>query len=161
MKLHLIRHAKTQQQSISGKDFDRKLLPKGINQANVLSNFLALKGVQFELTWCSTAVRTQETFSILRFNNDLGKIVFSDEFYLCDKETLLAKIWDLDHGNDLLIIGHNDGISTFASYLLDDTINLRTSEYLCIEFHTTSWNTVSRGTGVIVDSYRPSVLILD
>ena len=41
MKLHLLRHAKTNQVSPTGKDFDRELLPRGYEQIQELKLFLA------------------------------------------------------------------------------------------------------------------------
>ena len=40
MKLHLLRHAKTNQISPTGKDFDRELLPRGYEQIAELKQYL-------------------------------------------------------------------------------------------------------------------------
>jgi phosphohistidine phosphatase len=159
MKIHLIRHAKTDPTSLSGKDFDRKLLPKGIVQANVLAYYLLDHGVQPEITWCSDAVRTRETLSIIQRKIDPGKIVYSKDLYLADREVLLKKTWELKHGKELMIIGHNDGISSFASYLTDEQLIMKTGEYLCIEFTADLWQETSRGTGKIIANFRPSVFL--
>ena len=39
MKLHLLRHCKTETMTPTGKDFDRKLLPKGVAQSKLLAEF--------------------------------------------------------------------------------------------------------------------------
>jgi phosphohistidine phosphatase SixA len=80
-----------------------------------------------------------------------------DELYLGDRESYLRIIWDLKHDKDLMIVGHNEGISDFASYLLDQEIHLKTGHYLCIEFDAKKWNETSKGTGEIVTNFRPSV----
>lgn len=161
MKIHLIRHAKTDPTSSSGKDFDRKLLPKGIVQANVLAYYLQKEKVKPELTWCSTAIRTKETLSIIQHKIELEKISFLQDLYLCDREMYLKKIWELKHNKELLIVGHNDGISSFAQYLTNESILMKTGEYLCIEFATDSWQEVSRGNGRITTQFRPSVYLPD
>ena len=161
MKIHLIRHAKTAPSSISGNDFDRRLLTKGIVQANVLASFLKTKTIHPQLSWCSEATRTKETLIILQHSINLGELFFSTELYLCDRETYLKEIWKLKKCKELVIIGHNDGISALASYLCDESINMRTSEYYCIEFATENWNEISMGTGKVIDHFHPSVFLLD
>ena len=62
LQLNLIRHAKTETQSNSGRDFDRELMPKGREQAEILAAFLQENGIQLGNVFCSTAARTKETF---------------------------------------------------------------------------------------------------
>ena len=59
----------------------------------------------------------------------------SDKF----KKTYLKLIWQENHPDDLVLIGHNFGISDLANYFLDNQIELRTAEYICIEFPFDSW----------------------
>lgn len=161
MKIHLIRHAKTSPSTLYVNDFDRKLLPKGVVQANVLGSYLNIKEIKPLLTWCSTAIRTKETLSLLQHLNSMGEISLLNDLYLCDREVYLKKIWELNHGKELMIIGHNDGISEFASYLTDETLSMRTSEYYCIELPAKTWDEVSFGTGTVIDHFHPSVYLLD
>lgn len=159
MKIHLIRHAKTAQNSETGFDFDRKLLPKGIVQANVLASYLLTHEVKPVCVFCSDAVRTKETMEILQHTNQIKEIHYSNDFYLCEREIYLKTIWNLKHGKDLLFLGHNDGLSEFASYLTETFVSLKTGEYMCINFTTDKWNEVSRGTGTILDQFRPTVYL--
>lgn len=157
MKIHLIRHAKTDPNSLSGKDFDRKLMTKGIIQANVLGYYLKDQNIQVPFTYCSSAIRTKETLAVISKILPLEKISYTDELYLADREAYLKLIWDLKHGKDVMLVGHNEGISDFASYLLEEDILMKTSHYLCIEFDSKLWKEVSRGTGKIIADFRPSV----
>lgn len=161
MKIHLVRHAKTDPNSLSGKDFDRKLLTKGIAQANVLAYFFHENKIRPGFTFCSEAIRTKETLDILSFTNDLGKISVLNELYLADRETYLKLIWEQKHTKDLLIVGHNDGISSLASYLIEDTCFLKTCGYVCLDFSAKSWEEVSRGTGTLKEEFRPMVYLPD
>ena len=156
MKLHLLRHGKTHQQSDSGKDFDRKLNEKGLAQCELLGEYFAKKEIYCE-TWCSSARRTRETFSNVSKKINLKKVVMRDDFYLCSRETLLDALWERTGDDDLLIIGHNFGISDLATYLTDTRIELRTGGYICIEFTDFRWQELSRGLGVIADQYRPMI----
>jgi len=157
MKLHLVRHAKTEPNSSTGKDFDRKLMPKGIIQSNVLGTYLNDKEFKISHTYCSTALRTKETFAILTNFFDTGNVVFLDDLYLADREVYLKMIWKLKHSKDILVIGHNEGISEFAAYLSDTEVLMKTCEYMCIEFKASKWSEVSRGTGEITVDFRPMV----
>lgn len=158
MKLHLLRHAKTDQWSVTGRDFDRRLLPKGIAQSNVLGEHLP--GMNVQQVWCSSAVRTRETLSILQHYQSFKDVQYSDGLYLCSREDLLKSLWNHKQSGDVFIIGHNFGISDLATYLTDEHIELRTCEYICIEFAgAKSWAETSGGTGDIRYRYRPKVLL--
>jgi len=78
-----------------------------------------------------------------------------DDLYLCEQETFLKKLWDLNHENDLFIIGHNDGLSDLASYFAVEMIHLSTCEYICFSFLADSWAELSRRTGTIANRFRP------
>ncbi|MCJ8292560.1 MAG: histidine phosphatase family protein [Crocinitomicaceae bacterium] len=156
MKLHLLRHGKALQQSDSGRDFDRKLNEKGLLQCQLIGEYLVNKELDCE-TWCSAAKRTRETFSTVTKKIAINKVVMRDDFYLCSREILLDAIWQRSGNTDLLIIGHNFGISDLATYLTDERIELRTSGYVCIDFDDFKWEEVSRGLGTISHQYRPKV----
>lgn len=155
MKIHLLRHAKTEQLSTSGKDFDRKLKERGIEQSKVMAQFLLAQGIEGIETWCSTAKRTRQTFSYLSDVLNPAQLEFMDDLYLCEQETFLNKLWDLNQTNDLFIIGHNDGLSDLAIYFADEMIHLSTCEYICFSFSADSWAEVSRATGIIANRFRP------
>lgn len=155
MNIHLLRHAKTEQQSNSGKDFDRKLKERGIEQSKEMAQFLVKQGTEGVETWCSTAKRTKETFSYLSDALKPSHLEFMDDLYLCEQETFLKKLWNLNQPNDLFIIGHNDGLSDLATYFADELIHLSTCEYICFSFPADSWAELSRGTGIITNRFRP------
>ncbi|GEM_PF-139625 len=156
--LHLIRHAKTEVNSESGKDFDRCLHPKGVIQANVLGNYLALKKANFSKCFVSSAKRTKQTNEIIQSMCDLGKVHFYDDLYLCGYEKFLEILWEEKSNQDLMFIGHNDGISEIVSYFIDDHFMMRTCQYVCLAFSLDSWDQVCRGAAVISDDFRPNVV---
>lgn len=157
MKIHLLRHAKTEQLSNSGKDFDRKLMERGILQSKEMAAVLAKNKIQEMEVWCSTAKRTRQTFSYLSDILHPSKLTFSEDLYLCEQEEFLSKLWNENQTNDLFIIGHNDGLSDLATYFADELIHLSTCEYICFSFNADSWMELSRGTGTIEQRFRPSV----
>ena len=155
MKLYLIRHGKAESSSESGRDFDRALAEKGIKQSEELGKYLSQTPFASDLIlWCSDALRTKETLASMRTSVKLPKAIYSKELYLCSQDNLIQKIWAQDHNIDLMIIGHNFGISELAEYFSDEYNELRTGEYMCIEFDLGSWEEASRATGTIVDHFR-------
>lgn len=161
LTLNLIRHAKTQQTSPSGDDYDRELFDKGLSQANVLGNYLQTHHISLGKVICSSAARTQQTRSIIcqhlteRCNFDLTK-----ELYLCSHHEIQHVIESLGKNEPIVtIVGHNEGISQLASYLSGESIHLRTSEMISLAIPFESWEYLSQGTGGIIFQYRPAVFL--
>ena len=153
LHLHLLRHAKTEQFSPSGKDFDRFLMKKGKKQREDLKRFFnSISGI--DNVWCSSAKRTRETLEPLK---GLPEPKFFDELYLCSHRTMLDMIWGARATGDILLIGHNFGISDLVNYFCDTSIELRTSQYVCISFDCDNWSEVFQGTGTVIQMYRPEV----
>lgn len=158
MRLLIQRHAKTDPFSDSGKDIDRKLLKKGINQASELGKFYYKHQIAPKYIFCSTAARTRQTaLYIQKEHTFTSKIQFLDALYLCEKDDLLSFLWSQDHNDEILIIGHNNGISDLASYFVDDYIELKTGEFIQIDFELDSWEETSMGLGKISKRYRPEI----
>lgn len=155
MIIHLIRHGKTNQVSPSGRDYDRELLPKGHAQCEDLGTYLSLPSNC--TVYCSSAVRTTQTFEIINRSQQLKFVSYHEDLYLCSREHFLRFINKLNHGNDILFVGHNYGISDLASYLLDEPIEMRTGEYISLQIDLDSWSQLSRGTATLFDRYRPRV----
>lgn len=151
MKLYLLRHAKTNQESPTGKDFDRALLPKGKAQCELMRDHLA--GIKDLYVLCSGAKRTRQTLDLIHLMNP--EVEYSDLLYLCSKDTILRHIWNCKTEKDLMIVGHNFGISDVAEYLLEDYIEMRTCELIVINFDIESWQEASIGLGHLSDRYRP------
>ena len=84
-KLHLLRHAKTEQNSISGRDFDRELRTSGVQQANQIGERLAsqIEGIP---VICSSAKRTKQTLELIKNHTSLEKITYLDSLYLASSE---------------------------------------------------------------------------
>lgn len=155
MKLHLLRHAKTNQESPTGEDFDRELLPKGVRQAKEMADYLSrLKNLEVH---CSSSMRTQQTLDWIQKKVDCIKIIYSKELYLASHIELLHYINQLNTNNDLLLIGHNNGISTFARYLTNRSISLKTCAYACLEVNIDNWTELSKDQAILLDLFRPDL----
>lgn len=154
MKLHLLRHAKTHAESDTGQDFDRKLTERGYRQCADLKDHLLEKDLGSLTVWCSTAQRTQETWALVNTGLLVNHMELKHELYLCEHAVFLKKIWGQIGTNDLLIVGHNFGISQLASYFIGDDLVMKTSEFITIAFPFDQWVEVSRETGTIHHRYR-------
>lgn len=154
MQLHLLRHAKTNQISPIGKDFDRKLLPRGFEQLQEFKEYYAAHPFQVGSILCSSAERTRQTFDEIKALFPNIPITFQDELYLASFGEILQIINKSQSTADLLIIGHNEGISDLASELSGDILLLKTCGYVSLEFPFESSALISKETGVIVGSFR-------
>ena len=118
--LYLLRHAKTNQESPTGSDFDRELLPKGIHQLKELNRYFEQYPLNKQTDcWVSSAKRTRQTYEGIQATLDVLPPVFFEDLYLVSHTNILNKIWKHTSGNNLLIVGHNFGISDLAGYFTE------------------------------------------
>ncbi len=155
MTLYLIRHAKTEKTATSGNDFDRKLAEKGHLQSEKLNEFVAKLDFNNVDIWCSDALRTKQTFSYIDSHFPSTNIEFKNELYLASSQEIRNLIWNTDSNRDLLIIGHNEGISDIASYFLGEDIHLKTATFIQISFVAKSRQEWSADLGKIQTIFRP------
>jgi len=156
MKLHLVRHGDAEITSKSGKDFDRLLSERGLKQTQGLGLYLKNKITNSEF-WCSDAARTRETLASIANTCPIHRPMYLKSLYLCSKQDLLHHIWKRESSKDLLIVGHNFGISDLLSYFVDDSIEMQTAEYYCIDFKELASNETFQGTGIIADHFHLQV----
>ena len=155
LKLMLLRHAKTENQSDTGLDFDRQLANKGQRQAKSMATYLTKIDLTNIVVFCSDAKRTVQTFEYLHAQNDLSSYMFVHDLYLASRETLFNHLCK-QHGDfSILIIGHNDGLSDLASYLTDDYIHLNTCTLLTLDVHMEDWSELTQGSCAISGLFRP------
>lgn len=113
--LLLLRHASAA--SPSGvPDVERPLSEAGRVEARDVG--LALAGVAVDLVLCSTALRARETAEAL----DVAAEVWVErDLYLADRETLLARIGQVDDAvRSLLVVAHNPGLQGLGHVLVAD-----------------------------------------
>lgn len=157
MNLFLIRHAKTEKTASSGRDFDRQLAEKGQKQGLELQKFLAEFDFEEVTIWCSDAIRTKQTLSLIDEHFPSQNIEFKNELYLASSQEIRNLIWNTDSNRDLLIIGHNEGISDIASYFLGEDIHLKTATFIQISFEAKSRQEWSADLGRIKSVFRPEL----
>ena len=157
LQLNLIRHAKTEPQSKSGRDFDRELLPKGRKQAELLAAFLQENDIKLGNVFCSTAARTKETAAFIT-KTIACHVEFFEELYLASHSELKQFI-ENQKGDTITIIGHNEGISELATLLNGELLLLQTAGIIQLQFELDEWAAIGQDTGIIAARFRPEVLL--
>jgi phosphohistidine phosphatase len=125
-ELMLMRHAKSDWQG-QVADFDRPLNGRGRRDAMNMGIFLSQKNIVPDRMVVSPAQRTRETASLLLENMsvDSSNIVFDNELYLADRETLcdIIEAYAVE-GRRLLVLAHNPGMDYMVEYLSNTALPL-------------------------------------
>jgi phosphohistidine phosphatase len=155
IELHLLRHAKTERNSVSGKDFDRKLAKKGFRQLQNLKEHIENHAIHPDVILVSSAKRTRETYNAMQtyFSTPVH---FLEDLYLASHHEILSILADFNEAKSILVIGHNNGISDLATYLTEQDCQLPTCGYVQIAIHLTNFNQLSMSTGIISHQFFPS-----
>lgn len=159
-KLYLLRHAKAEKESVSQKDFDRKLNQKGVIQANVVGHLIKEREIQIDRIFCSKAQRTSQTLDIIlpHIKIEKEKINIQKDLYLAEANYLKNMLQNnLSTENSAMIVGHNFGISELASLFTGENISLSTCNMAIIEFETNTWEAVDQNTGMLKNIISPKV----
>jgi len=149
--LFLLRHAETELLQSGQSDFDRELLPKGIEQIQYLSQHLSKIGLYPDSIISSPARRAKTTaidlMTALKVSTD--KIHFHKSVYTAEASGLLNLIQETDNNfQHLLLVGHNPALSDLGTYLVKGFADgLRTCDLVWIELNIEQWTGVHKGTG--------------
>jgi phosphohistidine phosphatase len=154
MKLHLLRHAKTNPHSPTGLDFDRELLPRGYEQITELKTFLKAHPIDPKIILCSSAKRTCQTLSEIQDFWPSASIRFIDDLYLASKQEILSEICALQTSDEILVVGHNEGLSELAMNLGRPRHLLKTCGFISMEFPFETSAYISQDTGSILQVFR-------
>ena len=152
MIVNFLRHAKTETTSSSGKDYDRNLAPKGRAQCEEIKKIVNSILSDETIIYCSAAIRTRQTAELIF--GDQKSVSYSEELYLSTKEMILEFICSQESSQEILIIGHNFGISELVSYLSGSQVVMKTSGFVRLDFPNFSIRELSASTGVIQTIHR-------
>lgn len=152
--LLLLRHAKTEPDSASGRDFDRELTERGRAESIRLGEELRKDGIDPGLILCSPARRAVETIAAVGLS-----ALFEPRIYNASTGELLDLIRNTDDSvGSLLLVGHNPGFERLASQLIAGHIDMPTATLLEIELPVDRWSKVGEGDGRLVSSIRAKKL---
>ena len=171
-RLLLLRHAKSLRDD-ARKDKERPLNDRGRRDAPRIGGYMHHKRYLPELTLCSSAKRTVETWQLLAQELDCpAEARFMDSLYMASAENILKSVASTEgRWATLLAIGHNPGLEECALMLAREPekgsererlAELRTKYPTCalaaLEFDVESWEDIEPGRGALIDYVRPKDL---
>jgi phosphohistidine phosphatase len=172
----LLRHAKTERDSPSGHDRDRRLDTRGRTDAPVTGSYLAEHQLAPDLALVSPATRTRETWDLLAKAFDPAPAVeFVSALYGADASELLeilrAASGRADDRNlkSIMVVAHNPGLHELSLDLIGKAKdadrealeeNLPTSGLTVFKFAIDNWSELSVRSGTLERFVSPRLLRL-
>lgn len=164
-RLLVLRHAKTERDSPSGLDRDRRLDTRGREDAPVIGHYMREHKLVPDLALVSTATRTRETWELVAAALDTKVATdFVGDLYGADAREVLQIVRTASGRADdtdlktILVIGHNPGLHELSLELigkardedreeLDE--NLPTSGLTVFKFAVDDWSEVAVRQGTL------------
>jgi len=146
--LTLVRHAKSSWGDAALTDRERPLNARGERDAPDMGARISEHGIRPSLILTSPAVRARTTATIIA--NEIGyPIEFlqrEDSLYLASLDDLLDVVVAQDNGfNNLMLVGHNPGLTEFANFLIPGlTNNLPTAGVVSVQIDSEDWKLYSK-----------------
>ncbi|MBD3636055.1 MAG: histidine phosphatase family protein [Crocinitomicaceae bacterium] len=159
LNLYLLRHGKAANPEKYDSDYERPLNKKGIVQINQIGYKLQTQGNQIDQLIFSSALRTKETAQIANHYLGINNILYSKELYLARQEDIQNYIRKNAESSSLLYVGHNFGISDFASYLAGEMYALSTGMLIHFQFECDSWDEITQGSGTVIEAFPPNIYL--
>ncbi|MEE4330610.1 MAG: histidine phosphatase family protein [Wenzhouxiangella sp.] len=117
MKLWVLRHARAEPESTSGRDRDRRLSPAGRRCCRHLNEVIsASEGWPPERILVSPAVRTRETAALALQGLEVPAPEIDASLWMADVSTLIDRIQS-SKVSRLMVIGHNPGLESLVMML--------------------------------------------
>jgi phosphohistidine phosphatase len=153
--LTLLRHAKTERESLTGRDLDRSLDDRGQADAKRMGEEIRHLGLSFDLVLASPARRVVETVE------SVGGLQpeWDEQIYNATIGELLAIAQAVSNAERLMLVGHNPGFEELASMLIGVPIAMPTGALVEIELPIERWRDVGSERGRLVRFVKPKELV--
>ena len=142
-RLTLVRHAKSSWNDPSAADIDRALNNRGVRDAPMMGRRLLERGARPSLILTSTAKRARKTARLVakQLGYPVEFIQGEAELYLASPDTIVDVVAQQDDGfNDLMLFGHNPGITDLSNRLTGAGIdNVPTCGIVAIDATVDTW----------------------
>ena len=144
--LTLIRHAKSSWK-LPLPDFERPLNKRGKRNAVELGQWLAANGIHFDQIVASPSQRTMETATLIAAHIGYPEdaITTDSAIYHASATTLFDRARQIDgRYRNIVLIGHNPGISMLADLLLPSPLaeDMRTCACAQMRFSCANWSAI-------------------
>lgn len=161
--LLVVRHAKAEKAPIHPTDFERPLEPRGISDARVIGEYLAIeKHLKPDLLISSSAFRAKETAVLIaeQLHYPVMKIQYERSMYASVSSELKNIVSEMeDNIETAMIFGHNPEFTEFAELLTGEHINdMATCGICCIKLHVNRWNEADWGKGKLLWYIDPKII---
>jgi phosphohistidine phosphatase len=152
--LYLLRHAEATPKEARQDDKARELTQTGVKDCMQMGAWLVTQGVHFDLLVSSSALRAEHTAELIAegMKAENARIQTEEVLYEASVRQLLDYVNNLEDGyNNVLVTGHNPGISYLAEYLTKaDIDDMAPGSVAIIRFDVRSWKEVSENTGELL-----------
>lgn len=146
--LTLLRHAKSSWKDTTLSDRDRPLNKRGERDAPAMGKRIADAGIRPSLIISSPAVRAWTTAKAVAraLGYPLEFLLREDDLYLASLDSLLDVVAAQETAfNNIMLCGHNPGLTDFANYLSPGlTNNLPTAGVVSVDFDREDWQLYER-----------------
>ncbi|NNE38073.1 MAG: histidine phosphatase family protein [Gammaproteobacteria bacterium] len=167
-QLLIMRHAKSDWDAQYGRDFDRPLSKRGLNNVQAMAGWLSNQGLAPDKVVSSPATRAKQTSSLLLKSMELDKknISWDERIYEAGLGDLLKVIEDHCEGvQRLLLVGHNPGLDSLVQYLAMQqpqttlTGKLMTTAAIAVLDYGEGNISTDDGSAALVELMRPKELL--
>lgn len=156
----MLRHAKSDWDDSSLKDFDRPLASRGKHDAPRIGKALKKRGPLPDLVISSPAARAKATIEAFIPAAGLEIVPqFEGGIYDAHSDELMRIIRDIpDTSNCAIMVGHNPGFENTVSRLTGTDTHMPTAALACIELPIDRWEDAEDGQGNLVWLLTPKHL---
>lgn len=159
--LTLVRHASSSC-SCSGGDHERVLDTRGLQERLTMARAMAQRGMVPDMILCSTAARAQSTAAVLAQGCGMGaeRVVLSRQLYLAEQDAICTEIACVpDTCQHLLVVGHNPGLSDFATAHTDlEYAVFPTCGLVSATYEIDAWADIFTASGIVSAHLWPDML---
>jgi phosphohistidine phosphatase len=158
--LLLLRHAKSNWDNPSLRDFDRPLAGRGKRDAPRVGRALKESGPAPDLIVSSPAARARETVeAVIKSAGFTAPLRFDESIYDASVAELMRVIRGLpDDSSCVLMVGHNPGFEGLVYRLAGASERMTTAALATIEFQVDRWADVEDGRGRLLRLLTPGQL---
>ena len=152
--LTLFRHAKTERDSLTGRDIDRQLNERGEHDAPRMGEEIRRLGLDYDLVLSSPAARAVQTAELAGLAPR-----FDERIYDAPAGRLLAIVQETDDSIErLMLVGHNPGFERLASMLNGGDVEMPTGSLIEIAVPVDQWQDAGTRPGQPVRFLKPKEL---